>query len=171
MMVKRLPWLLLAISVALNLFVVVGLLDGEQTADRQVAPEARLVRISEQLSLTPEQLYEFEHFSKNLGDRWRMFREYMEPVRIALADELAKPEFDRDSYLSVLRMRQEVREEYFLQFGEELHAYIRTLEPEQQTRFVELARERGFLRRLMGGRSRAKPGESPTARGATKTGG
>ena len=86
-MVKRLPWFLLAISVALNLFVVVGLLDSKQTAERPEAPEPRLVRISEQLSLTPEQLYEFEHFSKNLGERWRMFREYMEPVRVAMAHE------------------------------------------------------------------------------------
>ena len=169
-MVKRLPWFLLAISVALNLFVVVGLLDSQQTAERPEAPEPRLVRISEQLSLTPEQLYEFEHFSKNLGERWRMFREYMEPVRAAMADELGKPEFDRESYRRVLRMRQDVREEYFLQFGEELHAYIQTLKPEQRTRFVELARERGFLRRLMGGRSGAKSGPSTTA-DVTKTGG
>lgn len=169
-MVKRLPWFLLAISVALNLFVVIGLLDSEQTAERPETPEPRLVRISEQLSLTPEQLYEFEHFSKDLAERWRMFREYMEPVRAAMADELAKPEFDRESYRRVMRMRQDVREEYFLQFGEELHAYIQTLKPEQRARFVELSRERGFLRRLMGGRSGKKSGPSTTA-DVTKTGG
>ena len=85
-----------------------------------------------------------------------MFREYMAPVRRSMTEELVADTFEREAYRAVISKRREVREEYFLQVGEEMNAFLQTLSPEQRAIFKDLAKERGFLWRFMGGRSRRR---------------
>ena len=147
---RRLPWLLLAVSVVLNLSMVAGFVLTEQKVSRVADPAVRPVEVSKALALTPEQLEAFTTLQDSLQERRAMFREYMEPVRRAMTDALIEESFDREAYRNVISKRREVREEYFLQIGEELHDFLQTLSPEQKARFKDLSRERNFLRRFMG---------------------
>ena len=147
---RRLPWLLLAVSVVLNLSMVAGFVMTEQKVSRVADPAVRPVEVSKALALTPEQLEAFTSLQDSLQERRAMFREYMEPVRRAMTDTLIEESFDREAYRQVISKRREVREEFFLQIGEELHGFLQTLSPEQKARFKDLSRERNFLRRFMG---------------------
>ena len=147
---RRLPWLLLAVSVVLNLSMVAGFVLTEQKVSRVADPAVRPVEVSKALALTPEQLEAFRSLQDSLQERREMFREYMEPVRRAMTDTLIEESFDREAYRKVISKRREVREEFFLQIGEELHDFLQTLNPEQKARFKDLSRERNFLRRFMG---------------------
>lgn len=153
---RRLPWLLLAVSVVLNLSMVAGFVLTEQKVSRVADPAVRPVEVSKALALTPEQLEAFTSLQDSLQERRAMFREYMEPVRRAMTDALIEESFDREAYRNVISKRREVREEFFLQIGEELHDFLQTLSPEQKARFKDLSRERNFLRRFMGNTPKAR---------------
>jgi Spy/CpxP family protein refolding chaperone len=147
---RRLPWLLLAVSIVLNFSMVAGFVLTEQEVSRVADPAVRPVEVSKALALTPEQLEAFKALQASLQERREMFREYMEPVRRAMTEALIEESFDREAYRKVISKRREVREEFFLQIGEELHDFLQTLSPEQKARFKDLSRERNFLRRFMG---------------------
>ncbi|MCG8598263.1 MAG: Spy/CpxP family protein refolding chaperone [Kiloniellales bacterium] len=153
---RRLPWLLLAVSVVLNLSMLAGFFYTEHAARRVADPALRLVKVSEALSLTPEQFEAFKTLQDSLWERRQMFREYMEPVRRGMTEALMAESFDRESYRQVMSKRQEVREEYFLQVGEELHDFLQSLSPEQRAAFKDLAKERRFLWRFLGGRAQIR---------------
>ena len=153
---RKLPWLLLAVSVVLNLSMLAGFLYTEREASRVADPALRLVEVSEALSLTPEQFETFKTLQYSLQERRQMFREYMEPVRRGMTEALVAESFDREAYRKVMSKRQEVREEYFLQVGEELHDFLQSLSPEQRAVFKDLAKERRFLWRFLGGRAQIR---------------
>ncbi len=155
-MMRKLPWLLLAVSVVLNVSMLAGVFYSERAATRVADPAVRPVAVSEALSLTPAQSEAFMALQASLQERRQMFREYMEPVRRAMTEALVEDSFDRESYRKVISKRREVREEYFLQIGEELHDFLRTLTPEQRAVFKDLAKERRFLWRFMGGRAQIR---------------
>ena len=153
---RKLPWLLLAVSLVLNASMLAGVLYTEREASRMADPAVRPVEVSEALSLTPVQFEAFTTLQASLQERRQMFREYMEPVQRAMTEALLEDSFDRESYRKVISKRQEVREEYFLQIGEELHAFLQTLSPEQRAMFKDLARERSFLRRFIGSKTKLR---------------
>ena len=155
-MMRKLPWFLLAISIALNISAVAGFLYSEQEAERLADPATQLAQVAEELSLTPEQFEEFKALSANRQERRRMFREYMAPVRRAMTEAMVSETFEREDFRRVVTKRGEVRDEYFLQIGEELHDFFQSLSPEQKATFQELSRSRGYLWRFMGGRPRPK---------------
>ena len=153
---RKLPWLLLAVSLALNISVVAGFLYTEREVSRVADPKLRSVEVSEALSLTPEQFEAFTTLQASLQERREMFREYMAPVRRAMTEALVADGFDREAYRKAMSKRQEVREEYHLQVGEELHDFLRSLSPEQRAVFKDLAKERRFLWRFLGGRAQVR---------------
>ncbi len=153
---RKLPWFLLAVSVALNLSMLAGFLYTEREVSRVEDPALRLTEVAEALSLTPEQFESFKALQTSLQERRQMFREYMAPVRRSMTEALVADTFEREAYRAVISKRREVREEYFLQVGEEMNAFLQTLSPEQRAIFKDLAKERGFLWRFMGGRSRLR---------------
>ena len=153
---RKLPWLLRAISVALNISVIAAVLYTDYEASRLEDPEVRLAEVAEALSLTPEQFESFRDLQTSLQERRQMFREYMAPVRRSMTEALVADTFEREAYRAIISKRREVREEYFLQVGEEMNDFLQTLSPEQRATFKDLAKERGFLWRFMGGRSRLR---------------
>ena len=153
---RKLPWLLLAISVALNISVIAAVLYTDYEASRLEDPEVRLAEVAEALSLTPEQFESFRDLQTSLQERRQMFREYMAPVRRSMTEALVADTFEREAYRAIISKRREVREEYFLQVGEEMNDFLQTLSPEQRATFKDLDKERGFLWRFMGGRSRLR---------------
>ncbi|MDJ0946862.1 MAG: Spy/CpxP family protein refolding chaperone [Kiloniellales bacterium] len=153
---RKLPWLLLAVSIALNISVIAAVLYTDYEARRLEDPEVRLAEVGEALSLTPAQFESFKDLQTSLQERRQMFREYMAPVRRSMTEALVADAFEREAYRTVISKRREVREEYFLQVGEEMNAFLQTLSPEQRAVFRDLAKERGFLWRFMGGRSRLR---------------
>ncbi len=147
----KLIWVLLAASVAANVFFVAGALYTFYGKDDwRAGPGATVDSVAERLALSPEQ----RDGLLTLRDKARKGREGMregrKQRRAAFLDELGKPSFDRDRVLALMEARSAERRARIVDVVQDLHAYLATLSPEQRQEFLAMARERGFLRRLFG---------------------
>ncbi len=150
-MKRRLPWVLLAISMALNVFFVAGALYTRDVATTlQSDPEARIALLADRLSLTPGQVEDLKALRSRLRERRTAMLPKFDELRGRMLDEMAKDTFDRAAVLKAFDNSREVRQGFITGVAEELHAYLATLSPEQKTKFLGLARqERWFLRKLV----------------------
>ncbi len=147
----KLLWILLAVSLAANVFLVAGALYslyGGGTPGARAT--ANIDTVAERLGLSSEQ----RDGLLGLRDKARKGREGMRAGRAqrraAFLDELGKPSFDRERVLALMEARSAGRRARFADLAQDLHAYLATLSPEQREAFLAMARERGFLRRLFG---------------------
>ncbi len=147
----KLLWILLAVSLAANVFLVAGALYslyGDDTPRARAA--ANIDTVAERLGLSSEQ----RDGLLALRDKARKGREGMregrKQRRAAYLEELGKPSFDREAVLALMEARSAEWRARIVDVAQDLHAYLATLSPEQRESFLAMARERGFLRRLFG---------------------
>ena len=156
-MKPRLPWILFAMSLALNLFFAAGVFYNKLEADRlSAAPERRIAELAEQLGLSEAQQAGLLALREQAMERRDAVRDLRRERRAALLAELAKPELDRARVGELLRQGMERRATGFEQMMVDLHGYLATLSDEQRAAFLEMAKERGFLRGLYGWRRTRK---------------
>lgn len=156
-MSSRLPWFLFAVSLAGNVFFAAGVAyTVYQERRAQNSAEARVDIVAERLDLTEAQHDALSLLRERAEVRRPGLRQADGPLRAALLEQVAQPEFDRDLVMEMLAERDEERRPYFVEYAEDLHGFLVTLTPEQRRSFLEMASEPGFLRRVYGGRSRAK---------------
>jgi Spy/CpxP family protein refolding chaperone len=150
-MKAKLVWILLGVSLAANLFFAAGavysLYGGEHRGWRT---KVSVDDVAERLALSPAQRDALQALRDQARNRPRPSREAREERRAAFHAELAKPAFDRARLQALMAERMAGRQERILGRAEALHAYLATLDPEQRAGFLELAKERGFLRGLFG---------------------
>jgi Spy/CpxP family protein refolding chaperone len=157
----KLPWILLALSLILNAAMIGGYLyeRGRQDDPEQTA-KTHIEMIARELALTPVEAEGLREIRRNALARrieWRERRmaEGNGNGRKAMLAPLVAPAYDPDKMRALFRERNARRSERWIETGVELHAYLQTLTPEQRQRFVELAEDRQFFRRLFGS-SRAR---------------
>jgi uncharacterized membrane protein len=152
-MKPRLPWILFVISLALNLFFAAGVFYNKLEAERlSAAPEQRIGALAEQLGLSEAQQAGLLALREQAMERREAVRGLRQQRRAALMAELAKPELDRERLGQLMREGMERRAAAFEQLLVDLHGYLATLSDEQRAAFLEMAKERGFLRGLYGWR-------------------
>ncbi len=147
----KLLWILLAVSLTANVFLVAGALYtlyGED--DWRAEPSAHIDSVAERLGLSPEQRDGLLALREKARQGRKGSREGRESRRAAFIAELGKPAFDRAGVLALMEARSAKRRERIVDVAQNLHAYLATLSPEQRQEFLAMARERGFLRRLFG---------------------
>ena len=147
----KLIWILLAASLAANVFFVAGALYtlyGED--DRRAGSGATVDSVAERLALSPEQRDGLLALREKARQGRKGSREGRESRRAAFIAELGKPTFDRAGVLALMEARSAERRARIVDVAQDLHAYLATLSPEQRREFLAMARERGFLRRLFG---------------------
>ena len=131
---RRLPWIALALSVALNVFL--GAFLAGELWHRPRPPEPGAVASA--LNLTPEQREAFQRFRQTAREENMRFREAVRPALRRSWAELAKQTPDEavlaQSYDQALARRREMH----LATLRELRGFLQTLTPEQRQRFVEL---------------------------------
>ena len=147
----KLPWVLLAVSLAVNLAFVAGAvhfhMERERLADD---PGERVARLAQELRLAPDQEAALLALRQKMMAGRKEMRAAMGERRRALLEELAQPQLDRAQVEAHLRQGAELRTARFATMAEEMHGYLATLSPEQKAGFLERAREPDFFRRLMG---------------------
>lgn len=153
----KLIWILLGVSLAANLFVAAGALysfygGGHRGWHAKVGVED----VAERIDLSPAQSAALEALREEARNRPRPSREDREGRRAAFLAELAKPAFDRAGMQALMVERMEGRQERILDRAGALHGYLATLSPEQRSGFLEMAKERGFLRGLFGRQRRQR---------------
>ncbi len=147
----KLVWILLGVSLAANLFFAAGALYSLYGEDHRGRPAAVSVDdVAERLELSPAQRDALQALRDKARNRARPSRAEREQRRATFLAELDKPEFDRARVEALMAERMARRQERILGIAEELHGYLATLTPKQRAGFLEMAKERGFLRGLFG---------------------
>ncbi len=145
----KLLWVLLAASLAANVFFVAGALYtlyGED--DRRAGAGATVDSVAERLALSPQQRDGLLALREKARQGRKGSREGRDSRRAAFVAELGKPTFDRERVLALMEERSAQRRARIVVVAQDLHAYLATLTPGQRQEFLAMARERGFLRRL-----------------------
>ncbi len=147
----KLLWILLAVSLTANVFLVAGALYTLYVKDdRSAVASANVDSVAERLGLTPGQRDRLLALREKARQGREGSRERRESRRAAFLAELGKPTFDRERVLTLMEGRSAERRARIVNVVQDLHAYLATLSPEQRQAFLAMARERGFLRRLFG---------------------
>jgi uncharacterized membrane protein len=147
----RRPWILFAISLALNLFFGAGVIYSKLEAERKYRPpEARIAELAEQLQLSETQQADLLALSERARERRRGRRELWRERRQNLLAELAKPELDRARLGELIDQGRDRRNASWEALMVDLHGYLATLSAEQRAAFLEMAQDRRFLRGLVG---------------------
>ncbi len=156
---RNLPWILLAVSLALNLGLAAGALHFEAEAERlSASAEARFETIADRLELTEAQRADLLALRAKIQDRREAMGGSRDQRRAALMAELTKPELDRAHLSEVMDGSQDQRRAFFEGLMVELHGFLATLTPAQKETFLAMAEERYFLRGLFGfGPSQGRP--------------
>lgn len=144
---SKLPWILLAVSVVANIFFAAGAVytlygHGDRTVQKVVR----------KLDLSPAQQQGLLALREGVAARREAMTGARGGLREAMLAEVGSPTFDRERVAALVDDWSAQRRAYFVDLAQDLHAYVATLTPEQRETFLELARDRGFLRRLLRGK-------------------
>ncbi len=144
---SKLPWILLAVSVVANIFFAGGAL-----YTLSARGESALEQAITKIELTPAQQEGLLALREKVAARRAARPGPPGGLRKALLAEVGNPTFDSDRVAALVNDWTTQRGTYFVEIARDLHAYVATLTPEQREKFLELAQERGFLRRLLRGK-------------------
>ena len=146
---NRLPWVLFALSLALNVFFIGGALYYRATAEQlRNSSDDRIEALAEQLSLDESQRQGLLTLREELGAMRRSWREAREPRLEVMWQVLAEESYDRERMAELIAAGGEERVERLVTMGEMLHSYMASLKPEQREEFLELMRDRKTRRAL-----------------------
>ena len=140
---QHLLWVVLALSLVINLFFVAGALwiriQGPPLATN---PEERLLRIGAQLTLDPQQKQAFEQYSQTVRVHMQQMRDAVEPLIGSAWLEIAKPDADETKVVQLFEEAGQTRRRYMRELAPKTLSFLATLSSEQRAKFVELARQR-----------------------------
>lgn len=127
----------LALSLALNLCVVGGVL-----YFKYVQPHGPAQALPRELGFGNDQRSAFRTFLQTVRAKGQAMREKVAPLEAQLAQELAKPQPDRDKIVSLVTQISDQRREFMIALNDAMLPFLATLSPEQRQRFIEMARRR-----------------------------
>jgi hypothetical protein len=133
----------LAISVALNLCVVAGVVWSRlHVPSPPQSFSERFHRLADMLDLTPQQRVGFDHYVADMTARSDRMRKDVEPIMDAAWGELAKPDASQARVLQLLDDAGSQRRTFMHDAVAATMSLLTTLTPDQRAKF--LAEERDF---------------------------
>jgi Spy/CpxP family protein refolding chaperone len=145
---QHLIWVVLILSLALNLCFIAGALwIRVQGPPPPLSPEQRLEQIEPQLALDSQQRAAFDQYARTVRLRMQSMRETVEPLVGKAWSELAKPDADDAKVMQLFDQAGEQRRAFRRELGTATFNFLAKLTPEQRAKFVELARQRPWAKR------------------------
>jgi uncharacterized membrane protein len=149
---QQLFWVVLILSLALNLCFIAGALwIRVQGPPPPISPEQRLQQIEPQLALDSQQKAAFEQYARTVHLRVQSMREAVEPLDANAWSELAKPDADDAKVMQLFDQAGDQRRAFRRELGTATFTFLAKLSPEQRAKFVELARKRPWAKRRQDG--------------------
>ena len=139
---RRLPWVLLALSVALNLFFIAGALWIRMHGPPPGGFEARFRQMPAELALDPQQKAAFDLYAKHLRGRIGELHAAVEPMMRQIWAEIAKPDAEETKVIALFDKVGAERREFQRDLTNSTLAFLAKLSPEQRTKFVEIVQRR-----------------------------
>lgn len=137
---RRQLWrVLLALSLALNLFFMAGALWIRIHAPAPpISPAQRLEQMAGELGLDPQQKAAFDQYSQTMRARLQSMHEAIHPLIAETWSELAKPQADETRVMQLLDQAAQTRRHFLGGLTTTTLAFLARLTPEQRTKFVAL---------------------------------
>jgi Spy/CpxP family protein refolding chaperone len=149
---QHLFWVVLILSLALNLCFIAGALwIRVQGPPLPMSPEQRLQQIEPQLALNPQQKAAFDEYTRTVRSRMQSMHEAIEPQVANAWSELAKPDADEAKVMQLFDQAGDQRRAFRRELGTATFTFLTKLSPEQRAKFVELARQRPWAKRHQDG--------------------
>jgi Spy/CpxP family protein refolding chaperone len=149
---QHLFWVILVLSLALNLCFIAGALwIRVQGPPPPMGPEQRLQQIEPQLALNPQQKAAFDEYARTVRSRVQSMHEAIEPLVANAWSELAKPDANEANVMQLFDQAGEQRRAFRRELGTSTFTFLAKLSPEQRAKFVELARQRPWAKRHQDG--------------------
>ena len=149
---RHLFWVILVLSLALNLCFIAGALwIRVQGPPLPMSPEQRLQQIEPQLALDPQQKAAFDEYARTVRSRVQSMHEAIEPQVANAWSELAKPDADEAKVMQLFDQAGDQRRAFRRELGTATFTFLTKLSPEQRAKFVELARQRPWAKRHQDG--------------------
>ena len=145
---QHLFWVVLTLSLALNLCFIAGALWIRlQGPPPPMTPEQRLQQIEPQLALDSQQKAAFDQYARTVRSRMQSMHEAIEPLVADAWLELAKPDADDAKVMQLVDQAGDQRRAFRRELGTATFTFLAKLSPEQRAKFVELARQRPWAKR------------------------
>jgi Spy/CpxP family protein refolding chaperone len=149
---QHLFWVVLILSLALNLCFIAGALwIRVQGPPLPMSPEQRLQQIEPQLALNSPQKAAFDEYARTVRSRMQAMHEAIEPLVANAWSELAKPDADQAKIMQLFDQAGEQRRAFRPELVTATFTFLAKLTPEQRAKFVELARQRPWAKRHQDG--------------------
>jgi Spy/CpxP family protein refolding chaperone len=149
---QHLFWVILVLSLALNLCFIAGALwIRVQGPPPPMSPEQRLQQIEPQLTLDAQQKAAFDDYARTVRSRMQSMHEAVEPLVAKAWSELAKPDADEAKVMLLFDQAGDQRRAFRRELGTATFTFLAKLSPEQRAKFVELARQRPWAKRHQDG--------------------
>jgi Spy/CpxP family protein refolding chaperone len=134
---------LLVLSLALNLFFMVGALWIRVHAPPQpTSPEQRLQQMADELGLDPRQRAAFAGYSRSMRERLQSMHDVIRPLVSQAWSEVAKPQADETRIMQAMDEVEQKRRDFVRDMTTRTLSFLAILSPEQRRKFVELAHQR-----------------------------
>ena len=134
---------LLAVSLALNLFFVIGALwIRMQAPPPPLTPEDRLEHVAGDLDLDNYQRQAFVKYSKAMRGLFRTMHQAVQPLMSSAWTEMAKPEADEAKIMQLFDQAAQQRRTLAHDMTTATLSFLATLSPEQRSRFVKEMHQR-----------------------------
>ena len=137
---RILPWVLLALSLVLNLCFVGGALWFHYQKPWRITAAERADRISAELHLDAAHQQIFRRYFRTVFAHLQLMRTEVQPLVGDFWTEIAKPQPDEAKITKLFDQAAEARRKVQRELTSETLAFLATLTPDQRTVFVQLAR-------------------------------
>ena len=144
---QHLLWVLLALSVAVNLCFVAGALWFRIHGPPPINPQERLERIGGQLGLDPQQKQAFEQYSAAVRAHMQAMHKAVEPLISKAWSEVAKPNADDATVVQLFDEAGQTRRSYLHELAPITLGFLAKLSPDQRLKFVDLIQQRPWEKR------------------------
>ena len=134
--------ILLALSLALNLFFVAGALWIRIHGPPPMSPEERLQQIGAELALDPQQREAFERYSQAVRTRMQVMHKAVDPLISSAWSEVAKPDAEETKVIALFDEAAQTRRGYLREMAPVTLSFLAKLSPEQRAKFVGLIRQK-----------------------------
>jgi uncharacterized membrane protein len=136
----RLPWILLALSLALNVFFVGGVFWVRSQEHGPMGPVERIERLAKRLTLDAEQRAAFERFVGTVRMKARELRETNQPLIDEAWQDFAKAQPNEAVVDKLFEAAANNRRNFQLETGRALRAFLVTLNEDQRAAFIAQAK-------------------------------
>ena len=134
---------LLALSLALNLFFVIGAVWIRVHAPAPMpSPADRLAQMGGELGLDPQQKDGFARYSQAMRERLQAMHGAVQPLIGSAWSEIGKPHADETKIMQIFDQAAQQRRNFAQDLTKTTLSFLATLSPEQRAKFVQLARQR-----------------------------